>query len=255
MSEIKRAVAICHYNRLNNLTEIVEAVLDTTAPGTKVFVCDDGSTKGTGAFGVKSIIDYLPKDIILIRGPNKGVAANKNRALWAMQDCQYMCILEDDLIPTEKGWFETYEEAARRSNIHHFCRVQDKQVEETVSNFSKYMQKHSLTPIYGPSPRGDLTFITSSVLRAVGAFNPLFSGAGYAHGEFSSRVYKAGLIKHPLKWIDIREAQVKFKQIGDTEGGRWVEEPQVIKRQLQKNAKIRKDLEKTEYVFHPLVLE
>jgi len=249
MSDIRRGVAVCHYNRQENLKQIIQAVQDTTPENTKIVVCDDGSTGES----VEKITSEC--GVILIRGPNKGVAANKNRALWAMQDCQYMCILEDDLIPTEKGWFETYEEAARRSNIHHFCRVQDKQVEETVSNFSKYMQKHSLTPIYGPSPRGDLTFITSSVLRAVGAFNPLFSGAGYAHGEFSSRVYKAGLIKHPLKWIDIREAQVKFKQIGDTEGGRWVEEPQVIKRQLQKNAKIRKDLEKTEYVFHPLVLE
>lgn len=253
MSQAKRGVAICHYNRSYHLREAIQGIRDTVSDDVRVIVCDDGSTYSEAEVSVEKITQ--DEGAILIKGPNKGVAANKNRALWGLQDCQYICILEDDLVPVEKGWFEIYEEACRRSGVHHLCRVQDKLVEETISDFTSYMQKHSLTPIYGPSPRGDLTFITSSVLHNVGAFNPLFQGAGYAHGEWSERVYKAGLIKHPLKWIDIKEAQVKFKQIGDTEGGRWDEDPLKIRKQLKRNAKLRQDLEKTNYIYHELVLE
>ena len=244
---IARGVAICHYNRIKSLLEIMEAVQKTKPKNCKIIVCDDGS-------------DSLPPSkwfdsVVLIRGENKGVAANKNRALFALQDCQYITILEDDLIPTEEGWFEIYEQAARLSEIHHFCRVQDKLVEETIPEFNKFMRANSFSPIYGSSPRGDLTFITSEVLRLVGGFNPRFKGAGYAHGEWSNRVVAAGLIQHPLKWVDIREARDKFKQVGDTEGGRWDRPRDEIKDQLKANAIMLAKLKKKPYIYHPLMLE
>ena len=89
----------------------------------------------------------------------------------------------------------------------------------------------------------------------MGAFNPRFRGAGYAHGEFSERVFRAGLIKHPLKWVDIQEARDKFKQVGDTEGGRWKEHKKKIDAQIAANRKIRKELDATDYTYCPLTLE
>jgi len=247
---IRRGVAICHYSREKYLEEIIEAVKRTTLPGTRVVVCDDGSPPNDDTDDVSAIVKR--QDVILMQGPNKGVAANKNRALWALQDCHLACILEDDLIPKERGWFETYESAAVMSNIHHFCRVQDKEEEETKSEFATYMAQAGLTPIYGPSPRGDLTFFTSIVLKTVGAFNPLFRGAGHAHGEWSSRVQRAGLINHPLKWVDIKEARDKIEQIGDQEGGRWTTD---VSDQLKRNVQVLKQLQRTEYTYHNLVLE
>jgi hypothetical protein len=190
-----------------------------------------------------------------VRGPNLGVAANKNRALFTLQDCKYLCILEDDLIPTAKGWFEDYEKASILAGIHHFCRVQDKIADSLAPDFDTFMAENHLHPTYGPSPRGDLTFLTGAVVRTVGAFNPLFRGVGYAHGEWSSRVQRAGLINHPNKWIDIQEASAKFEQIGDTEGGRWDADEKKIKQQLQRNRQVLKQLQKTDYTHHPLVLE
>lgn len=241
---LKRGVAICHYNRLDMLPDIVEAVKKTTPSGTKIIVCDDGSDRPIDA-----------KDVILIKGPNLGVAANKNRALWALQDYHYIAILEDDIMPKEGGWFEDYEKASQLADCHHFCRVQDKEVDETIPAFSAFLGEHGLSPIYGPSPRGDFTFLTSKVVRNIGAFNPRFRGAGYAHGEWSERVARAGLVGHPLKWVDIRECRDKFIQVGDTEGGRWLEDESAIKKQLQANRRVKKELEKTDYSFHPLVLE
>jgi len=241
---IKRGVALCHYNRQKYLTDIIAAVKDTSPLGTKIVICDDGSSSTINTRGE-----------LLIQGKNLGVAANKNRALWALQDCQFLCILEDDLLPTSKGWFEIYEKAAIHSNINHFCRVQDKLVLETVPEFSKYMNGKGLTPIYGPSPRGDLTFITKTVVNRVGAFNPQFRGAGYAHGEWSARVWNSGLIVHPNKWVDIKEARDMFVQVGDTEGGRWNLGKEELKKQLKDNKKLFKELQQVSYIHLPLCLE
>jgi glycosyltransferase involved in cell wall biosynthesis len=213
-------------------------------------VCDDGSTDETEDF----IIPDFPT-VHYYRGPNLGVGANKTRALYFMKNHHFSCILEDDLVPTEKNWFETYETAAKLMDVHHFCRVQDKEVPETFPGFTGYM-KHTMnaTPIYGPNPRGDMTFLTRRVITTVGGFHPDFQGVGYAHGEWSNRVWKAGLISHPLKWVDIAEARDKFKQIGDTKGGRWDDDQKEIEKQLKYNKRVAKNLEKQDYIYHPLRL-
>lgn len=256
---IQRGVGICHYNRQRYLEEIIEAVKRTVPAGTRIVVCDDGSCQGGQDSADLAVSDIIKKTgVILIQGANKGVAANKNRALWALQNCHFLTILEDDLIPQERGWFEAYEAAAIHASIHHFCRVQDKMIAETVPAFSAFMLEKGLTPVYRGSPRGDLTFLTSTVIQRVGAFNPLFRGAGYAHGEWSNRVQRTGLIGHPLKWMDIKEAMDKFEQIGDREGGRWIRPDGTendVSDQLRRNAQVLKQLQRKDYSYHELVLE
>jgi len=248
MSEIRRGIAIVHYNRAKHIKKVVEGVLDTCPRDiNRIVVCDDGSTQ--------SISNKIPKQVMLIRGQNKGVSANKNRALWALQDCHFLTIIEDDLLPTKKGWFENYERAACITEENHFCRVQDKEIPETIPEFSKFLKENRLSPIFGPSPRGDLTFITNKVLHTVGAFNPLFKGVGYAHGEWSNRVIKAKLLQHPLKWIDIKESRDSFEQLGDTDGGRWNEPKGKIDEQIKQNRRILKQLEQSSYTYHPLVFD
>jgi len=245
----KRAVSIVTYNRSRRLGEVVEGVLSTVPGGTDVFVCDDGSRDATA-----EVMQRFPK-VGYYRGPNKGVGANKNRALFLMQKHHFSCIIEDDLVPQSQGWFEIYETVATMTDIHHFCRVQDKEVPETHPVFSAYLKEAmGLTPVYGPSPRGDLTFITRKVITAVGGLHPLFEGVGYAHGEWSDRVIKAGLVSHPSKWVDIREARDMFKQRGDTEGGRWNDDEATIRSQITRNKMVRKKLTKEGNIYCPLEL-
>lgn len=245
----KRAVSICTYNRADTLREVIQGVLDTVPQGTDVFICDDGSTDSTS----DTVAEF--DGIHYHRGPNKGVGANKTRALYMMQDHHFSCILEDDLVPTSQGWFEIYETVSVMTDIHHFCRVQGKEVPETMPVFSTYLKEAmTLTPLYGSSPRGDLTFLTRKVITEVGAFNPLFQGVGYAHGEWSARVAKAGLISHPNKWVDIQQARDMFKQVGDTEGGRWDDDEAAIKSQMARNKMAFKKLAKDDYIYCPLEL-
>lgn len=247
MSKVKRGIAVIHYNRLKRLPEVLAAIEKTAPRSAKLVLCDDGSDPG--------LEKVLTDRWVLIKGPNLGVAANKNRALWGLQDCQLMAILEDDLVPTQKGWFETYEKAALFSGIHHFCRVQDKEIVETIPEFSRDMAKVGLTPVYGSFPRGDLTFITSAVLEKVGGLNPKFRGVGHAHGEFAQRIIKAGLVPHPAKWIDIKEARDLLTQLGDTEDGRWNRTRQDLERESKRNLAVKTRLDKADYVFCPLELE
>jgi len=248
MDKIKRGVAICHYNRIDTLSEIVEAVKKTSPVETRVVLCDDGST-----VDVEKIAQE--HGAILVKGPNLGVGANKNRALWAMQDCHFACIIEDDIKPIQNGWFEMYEKASMLSGIHHFCRVQGKEIREEQPDFGAFMKKNGLTPIYSQSPRGDLTFFTKHLINTVGAFNPRFRGAGYAHGEWSERAKRAGLICHPRPWIDIKEARDIIVQTSDCQAGRWDDDQSKIKKQLQRNNAVLRELQKKDYIYCPLVLQ
>ena len=245
---MSKGIGIVTYNRAKNLGAVIEGVL-TTAPDAKVVVADDGSNDDT------PLVCASYPEIIYIRGPNKGVAYNKNRALFALQNCRYISIIEDDLVAIEPGWFEIYQDVAEYAGIHHFCRVQDKEVAETILTFSADLKKDKgYTPLYGESPRGDFTFITSAVLNKVGALNFKFLGIGYAHGEWSNRIANAGLIPHPRKWIDIKEARDKFVQRGDTEGGRWQLPKADLKQQLKVNRAIQLDLKTSRYVYEELDL-
>ena len=247
---VKRAVSIITYNRCERLGEVIEGVLKTIPNGTDVFVCDDGSTDDTRGIVAKF------GEVSYFYGPNRGVGANKTRALFLMKNHHFSVLLEDDLVPIRHKWFELYEGVSSMTDIHHFCRVQDKQVLETRPAFTQYLKDvFSATPVYASSPRGDFTFLTRKVITMVGALNPAFNGVGYAHGEWSARVIKAGLVSHPLGYIDIVEARDKFKQIGDTEGGRWNVEKKVISKQIKRNRLIAKRLSKQDYIYCPLRLE
>jgi glycosyltransferase involved in cell wall biosynthesis len=139
-----RGVAICTYNRAKHLGLIIGKVLTSVPEDTRIVVCDDGSTDDTF-----EVVRQFP--VKYFRGPNLGVAANKNRALYLLQDCDYIAILEDDLYPTQMNWFETYENTAIYTGIHHFCRVQEKRIDETIPEFTEDLQSRGVTPIYGPS--------------------------------------------------------------------------------------------------------
>jgi hypothetical protein len=66
------------------------------------------------------------------------------------------------------------------------------------------------------------------------------------------RIARAGLIPHPLRWMDIREARDSFEQRGDTEGGRWADDPEKIRQQLEHNRAVRKRLKRSGVVHVPL---
>lgn len=248
-SSLSRGVGISTFNRASQIREVTEAVLATVPKHTLVVVSDDGSTDETPD-------KLLGLPIVYIRGVNHGVVANKNRILTTLRNCSLIALMEDDLMPQEGGWYEAYETALVNSGIHHFCRVQGKEVDSETPDFDSYMVSVGCTPLYSSSCRGDLVFLSRAVLDRVGGLNPSFRGVGYGHQEWSQRVYDSGLIPHPKhKWIDIKEARDKFVQIGDTEGGRFDFSEQELKKQLDYNKRILEKARKAGKLYVPIKME
>lgn len=244
-----RGIAILTYNRCDYIQPIINAVVATAPPDTRIVVCDDGSTDNT-----PDIIKTSSQDIIYIKGPNLGVAYNKNRALFCLQDCDFIALIEDDLIPISSGWFELYEKAVILTDIHYWSSCRGPSVNQ-FPDFDGFLKQNFLTPIYAKIPRGDFTFISKLVLKTIGGFHPRFKGCGGAHQEHWQRAIRAGLIPHPHPLLGIHEGELKFEQIGDTEGGRFMDDPEEIKRQLDENQNILKELTNSQELFVPLNFE
>ena len=102
---LDQGIAICTFNRQDQIVDVINAVLTTKPSAARVVICDDGSTDDT----VQTIQKEFPT-LTILTGPNLGVGANKNRALYALRNYNFVCILEDDLVPTQPEWFEMYQE-------------------------------------------------------------------------------------------------------------------------------------------------
>jgi len=203
---VKRGIAICHYNRNRLLKQSIKETKRTCPEGAKIVVCDDGSSTSTPDIKKLCIEEKVP----LIIGPNLGVTQNKNRALFALQDCHFIALLEDDICPLEPGWFELYEQASLLSGVHHFCRAgADAAILE--SPFDSFMKSKGLTILHNKTIRGDFTFITNKIIKNVGGLNSEFKGAGYSHIEWLNRIRLAGLVPQHSAALDVKEASVKLK--------------------------------------------
>jgi len=241
-------VAICHYNRTSHLQHIIQCVKKTTPGWVKVIVCDDSSEQ---ADVVAQICDE--EQVVLIRGKSRGNPGNKNRALFALQDCDYVCLLEDDCKPVSDGWFEAYAAVAAEFGINHFCRVVEKRTTPAAPEIDRHVKELlGYTLEYSSKLRGDMIFVTRRVLEIVGGWCPMFRGCGHAHQEWSGRIFRAGLIAHPNRWIDLVECE--WESIGDRQGGRWNEEEECTK-QIARNEKIMLEISNTPVVYWPLRFE
>lgn len=125
-------------------------------------------------------------------------------------------------------------------------------MEDTIKEYG-----HSCFISCGAGPWGSLFKIlpSPSIIREIGGFSPEFRGVGYAHGDFSRRAVAAGMVPHPLQWVDVKEARDKFHQKGDTIGGRWLVPKKEINRQLEANRAIAKRLRMSKVIHIPLEMQ
>ena len=103
-------IGVITFNRREIVDETIERVLARTRQPFCLVVADDGSEDGTA--------DRLRgRGITIASGRNRGIAWNKNRALFyllAIQLCDVAILLEDDTHPAASGWEGDWCEAAQR---------------------------------------------------------------------------------------------------------------------------------------------
>src|ERR1700759_3385032 len=107
---LRIGIGIVSYNRKDVLAETLARVRAHTKLQSLLVVADDGSDDGTADF-VRS------QGITVITGRNRGVAWNKNRALFLLAEiahCDIVLLLEDDTYPTADGWEQDWVLASER---------------------------------------------------------------------------------------------------------------------------------------------
>lgn len=106
----KIGIGIITCNRPDYLKQLLKSMTNCLVD--TVVVVNDG----------KPLEENLHMGILLQNEKNLGVAKSKNRALDYLyeQECDYMFLIEDDMIIKDNTVFDQYVEAYKASGIHHF---------------------------------------------------------------------------------------------------------------------------------------
>jgi GT2 family glycosyltransferase len=195
----KIGIGLCTYNRPDMAIRVAKAVRETT--NSIYFVCSiDGGNIGN--YDIEGLIGYCDEVII---GKNQGVIRNKNRLLAYLQNCDYIFLMDDDLIPLKSGWIEIYIEALRCTGYEHINYIHDlaKSVKITEKSYSG-----GVVIEYYKDLGGALMLMSKKCVEKVGIFDPEYKFYGYGHCDYTRRCQMAGLyppvsLGHPhVKGID-----------------------------------------------------
>lgn len=196
-------IGVTTYNRLDRLLVTLEHLRRHTRTPHVLIVADDGSTDGT--------VDALRRlRLPHVAGPNRGVAWNKNRALYylhAVRRVATVILIEDDTYPQADGWERDWMEAARRWGHANFA----------GHWVSPWFQSGTGTlddPVLSEMVPGVCSSFSREALDAVGYMDTLFRKYGFEHGEHTRRLLRLGyggvaeplghyLIGSPLGLMDL----------------------------------------------------
>jgi len=195
-----------------NRPEYLHALLNSIRPSCAVdelVVINDG--KNIPGPSLPSPVTYLRNET------NLGVGKSKNRAMQHLLDkgCDYIFIIEDDMVILDPTIFDKYIEAHKASGIHHFNYGPGSPFnrKQTIQNFDLH-NRHLLDQHTEPSPKlvidyGDIkvslfehtvamfSFFTKEILEKVGLIDDDFYNA-WEHVDHTYRIIKAGY--HPPFW-------------------------------------------------------
>ena len=185
---MKLGIAICTYNRVETLLQTIAKVRMHTRENYELVVVDDGSKDNTaisvGHIGVK-----------IITSSNRGIAWNKNRALYYLKviaKSDIIIVLEDDTFPLEDGWEGNWIRAiARWGHVNLAARYWGTGLfrDGTGTPERPYKSEHVSAQCAG---------FSSECLENVGYMDSRFRGWGMEHVEHTNRMITAGYGGEPI---------------------------------------------------------
>lgn len=166
---------------------------------------------------VKNKIDLKFPGVWVQNEQNLGVGKSKNKAMKHLYEkgCDYIFIIEDDMLIKDKDVFEKYIQAYKKSGIHHFNYGPGSPFNRKQDIAFDLHNRHLLNQHSEPNPRlvfdyGDgikvalyehtvamFSFFTREVLEKVGYIDEDFYNA-WEHVDHTYRIIKAGY--HPPFW-------------------------------------------------------
>jgi GT2 family glycosyltransferase len=179
-SKARLGIAVVTYRRLDRLQRLLEAIARLTSAPHHLVVADDGSEDGSG--------DWCRScGHTVVGGPNRGVAWNKNRGLFALATlgCDPLLLMEDDVYPARLGWERDWIEGTR--TWHHLAYHHPKVAKGAVRG-----RGTPADPFVNSSATAQCLSVSARVLETVGFLDSRFKGWGHEHAEWTSRIKRAG---------------------------------------------------------------
>jgi GT2 family glycosyltransferase len=203
----KIGVGIITCNRPDYLDSLLNSLIPCNDVIDELVVVNDGKPV-TGLNLVKGT--WLDNKI------NLGVGKTKNKALKYLieKQCDYIFLIEDDVVILDKNVFQRYIEASKISGIQHFNYGPGTPFNRKQTEHFDLHNRHELNQSSEPNPRlvidyetvkialythvaGMFSFFTNEVLQRVGYFDERFYNA-WDHVDHTYRIIKAGY--HPPFW-------------------------------------------------------
>lgn len=174
-------IGVVTYNRVNRLTECIGWLRSMTSEPYDLVIADDGSTDNT--------LEFLYKEKIpTITGENRGIAWNKNRALFTLLERNHdvIILLEDDSFTDSSDWLPFWVELVRQwGHVNYAGLWWPKGAflrgEGTIDN-----------PYFCNSVTAQISGFRRDVLDAVGFYDTRFRRFGHEHTEHTTRIIRAG---------------------------------------------------------------
>lgn len=118
-----------------------------------------------------------------------GVAANKNRLIAELDNCDHIFLFDDDCYPIADNWWVPYIESGQNHLMYQF-KLKDK----PLGDMRILYQDDKL--ISYTHTRGAMIYITKKILDTVGGFDEAYEGAYFEHPDYTNRIHNAGLTTH-----------------------------------------------------------
>lgn len=206
---MKIGLGVCTYNRPEYFAQCITGVQRHLFDVADViFVYNDGSDK-QHAKRYKEIRQTLPEKIEYKHNPtNLGVAHAKNYLLKRMVDagCDYMFLLEDDIVPQSPKAITEYVRLSKLSGIEHFLFAHHgKENEGKLYLDTKGVQLYTACI-------GAYCMYTRKVIDQVGYFDENFKNA-FEHVEHTFRVSRAGLTTPFPTYPDVKKSKDYLREI------------------------------------------
>lgn len=185
-------IGIVTYERRSLLEQLLATVAELTSSPYELVIADDGSRDGSAMWAQEH-------GLRVVSGPTRGVAWNKNRALFALAHlgCDPLVLLEDDAQPVTRGWECDWIEGTRA--WHHLA------CDPKVDRHAVSGAGTPTDPFVSPAATGFCMSVSAMVLDLVGYFDSRFRGYGHEHSEWTTRIKRAGYGFKPITLPDGRD--------------------------------------------------
>lgn len=181
LANLKIGIGITTYNRADLISDTVESLRSNSFFSNEIFVADDGSSDNT-----QSTLEAI-KNISWATSKNRGIAWNKNRALFYLHQikkCDIILLLEDDVRSHKKGWDLDWVLAT--ISFGHVNYAGRWLLRGENSNAAWH------NPVRSGIVGGQCSGFTRETLTYVGYLDTRFRKYGHEHVEHTLRMIRAG---------------------------------------------------------------